>query len=197
MIEKTDSAATDADYEAAEKAYDLACFRHGFGNTSLRHAVDAATASIRQRLAAAEQRETGLREALKFYACDPSCGEDRSNCEFLDPADPCCGYTAVNALATPAPAINGGESGLLRGTYPLPVEHYEAVARNLANLWTNGNDYARTSILAALLRAAAPAPAPAPQQEPLPKGRWCECLKRHVVACSCPAAPAPQQGDAQ
>lgn len=47
------------------------------------------------------------------------------------------------------------DEGLINGTYPLPVEHYERKARNLAAVWSNGNDGARTCILAALLRAAA------------------------------------------
>lgn len=46
------------------------------------------------------------------------------------------------------------EDGLINGAYPRPVEHYARVARNLAAVWSNGNDGARVCILAELLRAA-------------------------------------------
>lgn len=58
---------------------------------------------------------------------------------------------ALAAAATPAVS---DEEGLIHGTYPHPVEHYERVARNLAAVWTNGNRAAEICILSALLKAA-------------------------------------------
>jgi hypothetical protein len=71
---------------------------------------------------------------------------------------PNCINAIKNALVSAAPPPDG----LLHGKYPLPVEHYEREARNLAAVWTNGNDGARTCILAALLKAAAPVPSDEP-----------------------------------
>ena len=66
---------------------------------------------------------------------------------------------AADTIAEMTQHYAGGydEDGLFSKTYPLPIEHYERAARNLANLWSNGNDGARVCILAALLRAATPA----------------------------------------
>lgn len=60
-----------------------------------------------------------------------------------------------NAASFDAPDIlESPDEGLIHGIYPHPVEHYERVARNLANVWTNGNRAAEICILSELLKAA-------------------------------------------
>ena len=64
---------------------------------------------------------------------------------------PLCGGETFRPIPEP---VEAPDEGLIHGTYPHPVEHYERVARNLANVWTNGNRAAEICILSELLKAA-------------------------------------------
>jgi hypothetical protein len=74
----------------------------------------------------------------------------------------------IDAALASAPTGETWRDGLLYQKYPLPVEHYEREAKNLATMWANGNDGARTCILAALLRAALPSAPGATRSAPVP-----------------------------
>jgi hypothetical protein len=87
---------------------------------------------------------------------------------------------AIALASTPAAVVS--EEGLINGAYSLPVEHYERVAKNLAAVWSNGNDGARTCILAAILRAALRPAVIAPPSSPVALREALEALSMWVTS---------------
>lgn len=127
---------------------------------------------VRDVADALKAAETMIAAAYRVSGTAPS---EEEMCQLQSAADWLAVCVAAIQSAPTASAAAGpvGEDGLVSRLPPEILADCENTAINLANLWADGSDGARTGILAALLRVhdGYATPTPAPHPAPAMEGR--------------------------